>query len=193
MASQTTIIRITHAKAGSELGGSVRLANIPSTQPRQACIELAALLDRIAAGGERDASVDLRLGGTIAAKATGTITFTSAIASTNVQVCQTVFASCANNTGSPTILQFKIGTGGGAAQDAACATNFAAVVNAHANTKGLVVASVVTNVCTITALQPGLTGNMIEIASSAGEIVASAGTLAGGTGDDVASVVYSRS
>jgi hypothetical protein len=193
MASQTTIIRITHAKAGSELGGSVRLANIPSTQPRQACIELAALLDRIAAGGERDAIVDLRLGGTIAAKASGTITFTSAIASTNVQVCQTVFASVADNTGSPTVLQFKIGSGGGAGQDHECAVNFAAKVNAHTATKGLVVATVATNVVTITALQPGLTGNMIEIASSSGEIVASAATITGGTGDDVASVVYSRS
>lgn len=68
------------------------------------------------------------------------------------------------------------------ASNTTCATALAAAINAHATLSTIVYATSSAAVVTITALQAGLLGNYIALASSGAQISVSGSYLAGGTG-----------
>lgn len=116
-------------------------------------------------------------------QATGTVTFSSFVADDTVTINGVTFTGKASPSGTN---QWAIG-----ASDNACATNFAAKINASslAGISGVVTASASSNVVTLTAVQPGLTGNAVTLAISAHGSV-SAARMSGGTDGTQAAVNY---
>lgn len=106
-------------------------------------------------------------------QASGTITFAGLVATDTITVNGVVFTAVASGaTGN----QFNVG-----ASDTITATNAAKAINASvtANVIHVVFASAVGPVITVTAVQPGLQGNMNTLAISAHGAVASAGASSG--------------
>lgn len=105
-----------------------------------------------------------------ALQASGTDTLSGVVATDTVTVNGVVFTAVASGaTGN----QFNVG-----GSDSITATNLASAVNASvtANVIGVVTAAAVGPVVTFTAVQPGLSGNLMTLAASAhGTIVAPAG------------------
>jgi phage tail sheath gpL-like len=109
-----------------------------------------------------------------AVQATGTVTFSSFVEDDTVTINGVVFTGKASPSGAN---QWAIG-----ASDTECATNFAAKINASAlaGITSVVTATSADAIVTLTAVQPGLTGNAVTLAISAHGSV-SAARMAGGT------------
>lgn len=117
-----------------------------------------------------------------AVQASGTVTLSSHVATNTVTINGTVFTAVASGaTGN----QYNVGA------DSVTAANLAAAINASvtANISGLVTAAAVSNVVTITAVTPGLLGNLITLAISANGSVSGANAT-GGTQGSVTSTNY---
>jgi hypothetical protein len=106
-------------------------------------------------------------------QAFGTITLAAMVAGDTITINGVVFTA---ETSGATGNQFNVG-----ASDTITAANAAKAINASvtANVLGVVFATSASNVVTITAVQPGLQGNMNTLAISAHGAVASASTTAG--------------
>lgn len=111
-------------------------------------------------------------------QATGTITLSSLVATDTVTVNGVVFTCVASGaTGN----QFNVG-----GTDTITATNLAVAINASSTAKviNVISAAAVAAIVTITAIQPGLQGNMNTIAISAHGSVSGSGFLTSGTDGD---------
>lgn len=114
--------------------------------------------------------------------ASGTVTFSSIVATDTVTIGATVFTGSNSSSGTA---QFR--TGG---TDTAAATSLAAVINANTTTNKLVIATSALAVVTVTCLNPGLLGNFFPIAISAHGSVSGSGKLTSGTQGTIASYVH---
>lgn len=123
------------------------------------------------AGGLHTASIELALAASVAS---GTVTLASVNVSDTVTVDGVVFTAVASGaTGN----QFNQG-----GTDTADAASLVTAINANTTLDGIVLASNVAGVVTITALEPGELGNSVSLASSNGTRLAVSGAaLAGGT------------
>lgn len=110
--------------------------------------------------------------GVTAAKATGTITLSSHVATNTVTVNGITFTAVASGA---TGAQYNIG-----ADDTETASNLATSLNANTTLDGMIVATSALGVVTLTALLPGELGNAVTLAISANGSV-SAARMAGGT------------
>lgn len=171
----TTVLKITHSKAGSELGGGRRLSSYPAGEARTACAALASLLESIAAGQEKGVTVELGVGGTTAVRASGTATAGTA-------------------DGNITINGVNIAYTGASAN--ARAADIAAKINASVDP---LVSKIVTAsypgtgaVATITAYAAGKMGNSVTLAITGTGASVSGARLTGGAGDDVSTTSYAR-
>jgi len=129
--------------------------------------------------GIRPAKVILGLN---AVQASGTVTLTSHIATNTVTINGVVFTCVASGaTGN----QYNVGT------DTVTAANLAAAINASVSAAiaGLVTATSSGTVVTITAVTPGLLGNLITLAISANGSVSGANAT-GGTQGSITSTNY---
>jgi len=110
-----------------------------------------------------------------AIQASGTITLSSMVATDTVTVNGVVFTCVSSGAGAN---QFNVGL-----SDTATAANLAASINASITAKviNVVSATSVAAVVTVTAVQPGLAGNMNTIAISAHGSVSGSGFLTSGT------------
>lgn len=138
---------------------------------------LAAFFDALTAGFKRG---NLRIAAGDAVRASGTITFSSFAADDVVTVNGVTFTAKVSPAGAQ---QFALG-----ASDAIAAANLTAKINASALalvTGVVTAANTSSGVTTLTAVQPGLTGNCITIAISARGSVSGA-RLTGGAGAEVA-------
>lgn len=107
-------------------------------------------------------------------QAAGALTFSAAAATNTIVINGVTFTCVASGaTGD----QFNVG-----GTDAITAANAAAAINASATAgvASIVSASAASNVVTVTAVEPGLSGNAVSLAATGG-ISASAAKLAGGT------------
>lgn len=145
-----------------------------SGEPKEQCRALAELFMRIAGGVER-AYLRVATGGAAQARASGTFTLASVIATDVVVVAGTTFTF----TSSPS-LSTDVEVDG--ADDTADALALATAINAHATVSQYVTASADAAVVTITANQPGVIGNLIDISSPDSTITESGAKLTGGTG-----------
>jgi phage tail sheath gpL-like len=130
--------------------------------------------------GRNAANVKTRIN---AAKASGTFTLASMVATNTVTINGVVFTCVASGaTGN----QFNVG-----GTDALTATALAAAINASvtALVVNVVTAAAVGAVVTVTAVDPGLVGNSITIANSANG-TASGARLTGGTNGDTETTHY---
>lgn len=122
-------------------------------------------------GGAKSASVYI---GETAVQASGTVTLSSHVATNTVTINGVAFTCMASGaTGN----QYNVG-----ADDTATADNLAAAINASSTAlvSGYVTASAASGVVTVTAVRPGLAGNMFTLAISANGSVSGA-KLTGGT------------
>jgi hypothetical protein len=116
------------------------------------------------------------------AKASGTISFSSFVATDTITVNGLVFTCVASNaTG---LLQFNVG-----GTDTLSAASAVTVLNAHTTLDGMIIATSASEVITITALIPGEIGNAMTTAISA-HGSASGARLTGGTNGDVERTHY---
>lgn len=142
-----------------------------------AAAKLVNFMKRVVSGAN-PASVRTMIG---AAKATGTVTFSSVAEDNTVTINGVVFTG---KDEPATAVQFLTGT-----TDTASATSLAALINANATLDGLVVATSAAGVVTLTAKESGEGGNAITLAISAGGTV-SAARMAGGTDGDTDTTHY---
>jgi phage tail sheath gpL-like len=171
----TTVIRITHSKAAAALAGG-RLSQ-ETGNARELCIALAALFERIAAGHE-PATVELSLGATEGAAATGTLTLSSAAGAVGATIAGTLVTATAS---------------GGDTNSAALV---AAAINAHATVGKLVGATSALGVVTLRSRSKSAAGGQITVVASGTGVTAgglTGGKLTGGAGDDLTPVSYTRS
>lgn len=117
-----------------------------------------------------------------AAKASGTITLASFVA-TDVVTVNGIAFTC-KSSGASGLTEFNVG-----GDDTASAANIATVLNAHTTLDGMIIATSATTVVTITALLPGEIGNAVTLAISAHGSVSGA-RLSGGTNGDVERTHY---
>jgi len=116
-----------------------------------------------------------------AAKASGTVTLSSHVATNTVTVNGIAFTCVASGaTGN----QYNVG-----ASDTLTAVELAAALNANTTLDGMIVATSALGVVTVTALVPGELGNAITLAISANGSV-SAARMAGGTNGDTETTHY---
>jgi len=147
-----------------------KLMLVLSDDPKRHLIKLASYLEA-AAGGLGSLSARLQVS---AVKASGTVTCASVQAADTVTINGVVLTAV---SGAPAADQFDI-----SGNDTADAVSLVAAINANATLAGLVLASSALGVVTIEALNGGLSGNAITLASSNGSRLAvSAARLAGGT------------
>lgn len=115
------------------------------------------------------------------ALATGTITFSSQVATDTVTVNGTTFTAV---SGAPTSSQYDISGG-----DTTGAASLATQINANTTLAAMLTASAASGVVTLTTVVPGVMGNAITIAISAHGSVSGA-RLTGGTNGDTETVHY---
>ncbi len=130
--------------------------------------------------GMRKATVKVQVG---SVQASGTATASTAVATNTVVVNGYTFTAVASGA---TAAQFNLG-----ADDTAAMASLAAQINASTDAKilNIVTATSAAAVCTITAVDAGLTGNAITLTAS-GAITASAARLASGTDGTEKSFVF---
>lgn len=110
--------------------------------------------------------------GVNAAKASGTLTGTSVIATDAIAINGTTFTCMSSGaTGN----QFNVGS-----DDDDTMENLAAAINASTDVNELVEATAEATVVTVTAKYPGILGNAITLSSADATIVASGARLSGG-------------
>jgi hypothetical protein len=185
--ANTTTIRITHPENLAQMDDLSRVGSAKGFMQR-----LQNYLDKIQAGAVAgNVNVDVHLAGTAGVKASATATCAAVQANDTVTIGGLALTALADN-GTPTAVQFKIGSGGGATQNGQCATNLAAAINANTTLNKFVSASASAAIVTITALNQGVVGNKVTFVSSNGTRleVTGSGYLASGAGDDVAAVTY---
>jgi len=138
--------------------------------PKRRLVKLADYFVAAAAGlGSLTARLQVA-----AVKASGTVTCASVLANDTVTINGVVLTAV---NGTPAANQFDMS--GNATAEAA---SLVAAINANATLAGLVLASNVAGVVTVEALNGGLSGNAISLASSNGtRLAVSAAALAGGT------------
>jgi phage tail sheath gpL-like len=159
-----SLVRITHNELEVDM---VRLLHAESGNRFLAGQKLMRYV-RSLMGGGRYAKVEVAIN---AAKASGTITLSSHVATDTVTVNGIVFTCVASGaTGN----QYNVG-----ADDTATAVALAAAINANATLLLMVVATSALGVVTLTALYPGALGNAVTLAISAHGSV-SAARMAGG-------------
>jgi phage tail sheath gpL-like len=129
-------------------------------------------------GGARSAVVQIAVN---ALKASGTVTLSSHDADDTVTVNGVVFTCVASGAAGA---QYNKG-----ADDTETAANLAAAINAHATLDGMLIATSLLGVVTLTALLPGELGNAVTLAISAHGSV-SAARMAGGTNGEVERTHY---
>jgi len=120
-------------------------------------------------GGAKSAKVRV---GVNAAKASGTLTLASTVATNTATIHGVVLTAIASGATSE---QFNVGV-----DDTETAANLVTAINAHATLSLYVSATSSGAAVTVTALYPGLLGNAITLVGSA-TITASAARLASGT------------
>ena len=162
-----------------------------TTEPRQECVKLRNLFDRLAGGLEAaNFSVAKASAAAVAAKGTVTIDYTK-LSATDTVVIGGVTLTCV--AGAPGALEFRK-----ISDIATTATNLKNLINATATLNVYGVATVVTTtgVVTYTLFQKGVVGNIVPLAvamTTPSALVASGTTLTGGTGGvSGAAVSYSR-
>jgi hypothetical protein len=124
--------------------------------------------------------------GTNAVQASGTVTLSSHVATNTVTINGVVFTAVASGaTGN----QYNVGT------DTVTAANLAAAINASvsAAVAGLVTATSSGAVVTVTAVTPGLLGNLVTLAISANGSVSGANATGGTQGTNVTTNYYGSS
>jgi hypothetical protein len=186
--ANTTTIRITHPETLAQMDDLSRVGGAKSF-----LAQLQKYLDKVQSGSVAgNVSLGVQLGGTAAVQASATATCAAVQANDTVTIGGLALTAVADNA-TPTAVQFKIGSGGGAAQNTECGANLAACINANTTLNKFVSAANVAGVVTVTALSPGLLGSKVTFVSSNGTrlAVTGSGYLASGTGDDVAVVTYS--
>lgn len=145
-----------------------------SGQP-QRCLKNAANLLNGLASGNLIGNVYVQRSDTDPVAASATLTLVSAIATDAITIG--TITMTATSTPS-TLLHWEID----GASDALDAASLCAAINANTTLNKVVVATVASNVVTVTCLQKGLVGNQIPISSADATITASGAFLAGGTG-----------
>ena len=164
--------------------------NIMRMQPysgskMEMCNRVARLMGEVAEGRNGQSMIVLIDGGTSAAKASGTLTLASVVATNTCQVGSQTFTAVASGaTGN----QFNVGV-----SDTATAANLVAVINANSSLGGSVVASSSGAVVSITAGDWGRHGNQIQLVGGTHITASGSGYLAGGAPTSVSSVVCSGS
>lgn len=129
-------------------------------------------------GGARSAKVTT---GINAARASGTLTLASAVATNTATVNGTTFTAIASGaTGN----QFNVGS-----DDTETAANFVTAFNASSSVNTMLVASSEDEVITITALYPGVLGNAVTLVGGT-NITASGARLTGGDQGGVSKTHY---
>ncbi len=174
MSSQLRIVTLSGASAAT-LKGRLRLnpsGFVPSV------IERIGSYFSAIAGGIHTGRLTIATG---AVSASGTVTFSSIVATDTVTIGATVFTGSDSSSGTA---QFR--TGG---TDTTAAASLAAVINANTTTNKMVTATSALGVVTVTAQVPGLIGNFFPIAISAHGSVSGSGLLTSGT-EDANVVVY---
>lgn len=171
----TTTIRITHAKAAAMLGGVAKFLNMDASRAREAALSLANLFEDIAAGME-PCTFEVQAGGTTAVRASQTVTFGAISGSVGATIGGTAVT---------------VATTGGVAGTMPL---FVAAVNANATVNKKVYAAITgASQVTLYALSPGVNGNGVTTVASGTGMTVGGATLAGGAGDDVIPVSYTRS
>lgn len=186
--ANTTTIRITHPENAAQMDDLSRVGDAKAFMSR-----LQDYLDKVQAGAViGNVSLDVHIGGTAGVKASATATCAAVQAADTITIVGTTLTAVADNA-TPTSVQFKIGSGGGAGQNTECGANLAAAINANTTLNTYVSAVNAAGVVTITALNQGKIGNRATLTSSNGTrlAVSGSGFLAGGAGDDVAGTTYS--
>jgi hypothetical protein len=171
----TTTIRITHAKAGASLGAVNKLAGMNGGRAREACLALADLFTRIAAGME-PATVEIQLGGTTAVRASQTVSLGSVAGSVGATIGGTLVTVVTSGGAAGTIGLLVTAING----------------NTTVNKKCYAVATGAAQI-TLYAVSPGVNGNAITTVASGTGMTVGGATLLGGAGDDVVPVSYTRS
>jgi hypothetical protein len=185
--ANTTTIRITHPETAAQMDDLTRVGSAKAF-----LAQLQNYLDKVQSGAiAGNVTVLAQVGATAGVKASATATCAAVQAADTVTIAGTALTAIADN-GTPTAVQFKIGSGGGATQNGQCATNLAACINANTTLNKLVSASAAAAVVTVTALNPGLVGSKLTFVSSDGTrlAVTGSGVLASGAGEDIAPTTY---
>jgi hypothetical protein len=188
--ANTTTIRITHPETAAQMDALTRVGDAKGFMAN-----LRNYLDKVESGNVAgNVSVTAQIGGTAGVQAAATATCAGVLANDTVTIGGLALTAVADNA-TPTAVQFKIGSGGGAGQNTECGGNLAACINANTTLNKFVVASNAAGVVTVTALSASLLGSKVTFVSSNGTrlAVTGSGYLAGGAGDDVAGVTYSFS
>ena len=175
-------IKIHDASGRSQTDINNKILAAASDDPKREINEIIDYLSSIACGHAANIDVQSSSNGLVAA--TGTVTFASVANNDTITINGVVFTA---KTASPSGDQFLVGVSNTA--DAAAA---AVAINASttAGTVGYFTVSAASGVLTITAVERGIMGNAISVASSNGTRLATGGTstrnsvtyLSGGTG-----------
>lgn len=132
-----------------------------------------------AIGGNQSAALIFNVGRLLAA---GTFTFASVIATNSIVINGVTFTCVASGaTGN----QFNVG-----GTDTLTAVAAAAAINASVTAliPGYVVATSALGVVTITAVKPGISGNLVTISSPSGTVTVSGARLTGGSDGTVTTI-----
>lgn len=171
MANTSTIVCITHTDT----------LDLNGRDDKQAVLLLRNHLSGLASGAKRGTEVAIYPNGTAAAKASGTFTLSSAVATNTASI---------NGVTLVADTDFDVG-----ADDDETAANLADAINASTDAliDGIVTAAASGAVVTITAAMPGKAGNCITIegTSPGTTLVASGARLTGGAGGDATAVTIS--
>lgn len=176
MANVVTTISITHDP--NVAVGSLGLKD--SSDPKGEARRLSHLFKRFTAGlanGKFQVNVDASV-----AKASGTLTCASV---SDADTCVIGGVTLTAKTSPSGQSQWLRGV-----SDSADAAALVACVNAHTSLAGMVTASNLAGVVTVSAFASGAIGNGISLVGTATRMAASAANLAGGSGIIVAPVVY---
>jgi phage tail sheath gpL-like len=163
-----------------------KLEEVVSGDKARSVQSLANYLQAALSGAKRGVDIDIHANdGEVSTAATGTITSAAAAAADTVTINGVTFTASSTPSGES---EWEID-----GDDTADAAALVAKINAHSNAliSGVVTASNVAGVITLTAVQKGRTGNCITLASSNGtRLAVSAARLTGGTGGNVAAVSF---
>jgi len=148
--------------------------NSDDNYSREAALALSGYFKDLAFGRRRGV-IDVQTADEAPARASATFTFVSVISTDTFTISGTTFTF----TSTPTLSTDVEVDGASDALDATAACN---AINAHSTISKLVLATVASNVVTVTAREPGVVGNAIAVSDADTTITTSAANLSGGTG-----------